>query len=58
MNLMVKRKNQQEKEMISLQLTKEFKQKLEKAASRRHTGISGLIRWVLSEYLEKEAKQG
>ena len=55
MNLMVKAKNQQ-KEMISIQVSKDFKEKLQQAASRRHTGISGLIRWVLSEYLEKEAK--
>lgn len=53
---MVKSNNKQPKEIIGLQVTREFKQKLEKAASRRHTGISGLIRWVLSEYLEKEAK--
>lgn len=53
---MVKTKNQQEKEILGIQVTKEFKQKLEQAANRRHTGISGLIRWVLSEYLEKEAK--
>lgn len=50
---MAKAKNQEEKELITVQVTKEFKQKLEKAANRRHTGISGLIRWVLSEYLEK-----
>jgi len=53
---MVKAKNQQEKEILGIQVTKEFKEKLQQAANRRHTGISGLIRWVLSEYLEKEAK--
>lgn len=53
---MAKAKNQQEKELITVQITKEFKQKLGEAATRRHTGISGLIRWVLSEYLEKEPK--
>jgi len=53
---MAKVKNNQEKEMIGLQVTKEFKQKLQQAANRRHTGISGFIRWVLSEYLEKGAK--